>query len=256
MTWSPEQYKKFSQPRLRPAVDLLQRIQCESPEAVFDLGCGTGNVTRLIRERWPNAIVTGVDASEEMLSCAKRELPDIVWQYRGIADWNPEEPASVVYSNAALQWLGDHETLFPRLISTVRSNGILAVQMPRNFGEPSHTLIKETACTSSAWKEQLEHLLVPSPVALPSFYYELLSPFCADLDIWETQYIHVLEGTDPVKEWTKGTWLRQFLEALDENDRPEFEAEYSRRLRDAYPPQADGRTLFPFRRLFIVAQRS
>ena len=132
--------------------------------------------------------------------------------------------------------------------------GVLAVQMPRNFSEPSHALIRETVA-GGPWRDRLAPLVQPSPVAAPEYYYDLLAPLAAELDMWETQYQHVLEGEDPVKEWTKGTWLKQFLDALDEGDRPAFEADYAVRLRKAYPRRADGKTVFPFRRLFIVARR-
>jgi len=252
--WNPEQYLKFAGPRFRPAQDLLMRVAIDSPRTVYDLGCGAGNVTRMLAQRWPGAQIVGVDDSEAMLAQAKREATDIIWKRQGLAEWAPEEPADVIYSNAALHWLPDHLTLFPRLMDQLAPGGVLAVQMPRNFNEPSHTLIWETL-RAGPWRSRLEHLVRPSPVATPDFYYGLVGPLAADVDIWETQYLQVLEGEDPVKEWTKGTWLKQFLDALDEADRPAFEEDYARRLRDAYPSLPNGTTLFPFRRLFIVARR-
>ncbi len=252
--WSPEQYLKFAAPRFRPAQDLLARVLVEAPGTVYDLGCGAGNVTRMLAGRWPDAQIVGVDASEEMLAQAEREASGIIWQRRSVAEWTPEEPADVIYSNAALHWLPDHQTLFPRLMGSLAPGGVLAVQMPRNFNEPSHTLIWETL-RAGPWRARLEHLVRPSPVAAPDFYYGLLAPLAVEVDIWETQYLQVLEGKDPVKEWTKGTWLKQFLDELDEADRPAFEEDYAGRLRRAYPGREDGKTLFPFRRLFIVARR-
>jgi trans-aconitate 2-methyltransferase len=252
--WNPEQYLKFAAPRVRPALDLLIRVPVEAPGTVYDLGCGAGNVTRMLAQRWPAARIVGIDDSPAMLAKAAEEAPNILWQQQGIADWAPARPADVIYSNAALHWLPEHETLFPRLMAQLAPGGVLAVQMPRNFNEPSHMLIWETL-RAGPWRTRLEHLVQPSPVAAPDFYYGLLSPLSSAIDIWETQYLQVLEGKDPVKEWTKGTWLRQFLEALDEADRPVFEEDYSRRLREAYPVRADGGTLFPFRRLFLVARR-
>ena len=252
--WDPAQYLKFAAPRFRPAMDLLARVTVEAPKTVYDLGCGAGNVTRLLAQRWPDARVVGVDDSAEMLAQAAKEAPGVVWQCQGIANWAPDRAADLIYSNAALHWLPDHQALFRRLMGCLTPGGVLAVQMPRNFSEPSHALIRETVA-GGPWRDRLAPLVQPSPVAAPEYYYDLLAPLAAELDMWETQYQHVLEGEDPVKEWTKGTWLKQFLDALDEGDRPAFEADYAVRLRKAYPRRADGKTVFPFRRLFIVARR-
>ena len=255
MAWSPDQYLKFSGPRLRPAVDLLARVDLTAPTRVYDLGCGAGNVTRLLAERWPAASITGVDDSAEMLAQAARELPPATWIRQSLADWATTMPADLIFSNAALHWLPQHERLFPRLLGQLAPGGVLAAQMPRNFAAPSHTLIAETV-RHGAWRHRLEHLLRPVPVAAPHDYYAMLEPLAASIDIWETEYLQVLRGADPVKEWTKGTWLKQFLDELVEPERAEFEADYARRLRIAYPPLDDGTTLFPFRRLFIVARRA
>ena len=252
--WDPAQYLKFAAPRFRPAMDLLARVTVEAPKTVYDLGCGAGNVTRLLAQRWPDARVVGVDDSAEMLAQAAKEAPGIVWQCQSIANWAPDRAADLIYSNAALHWLPNHQALFRRLMGCLTPGGVLAVQMPRNFSEPSHALIRETVA-GGPWRDRLAPLVQPSPVAAPEYYYDLLAPLAAELDMWETQYQHVLDGEDPVKEWTKGTWLKQFLDALDEGDRPAFEADYAVRLRKSYPRRADGKSVFPFRRLFIVARR-
>ena len=252
VVWDPAQYLKFADHRLRPAIDLLNRVALEDPGEVYDLGAGAGNVTRLIKERWPAARVTGVDDSPTMLAKAAATAPSIAWQQADLATWLPPRPADLIYSNAALHWLTGHERLFPALLAGLAPGGVLAVQMPRNFGAPSHTLISEAA-RGGPWRATLEPLLRPAPVAEPAFYYDLLAPRTSALDIWETEYLQVLEGADPVKEWTKGTWLRPLLDALAEPERSRFEARYAELVADAYPPRADGRTLFPFRRLFLVA---
>ena len=252
MAWDPAQYLKFAGPRLRPAIDLLQRIDAESPATVYDLGAGAGNVTRLIAARWPAARIVGIDGSAEMLAKAAAENPQIKWQQADLAIWQPEQLADVIYSNAALHWLDDHDKLFPSLFAGLAPKGVLAVQIPRNFGAPSHTLITETA-RSGPWRQRLEPLLRPSPVAEPEFYYDLLAPLAASLDIWETEYLQVLDGENPVKEWTKGTWLTPLLAALDEPERSAFETAYGERVAAVYPPQGDGKTLFPFRRMFLIA---
>jgi len=252
VAWDPAQYLKFAGPRLRPAIDLLQRIDAESPGTVYDLGAGAGNVTRLIAARWPAARIVGIDGSAEMLAKAAAENPQIKWQQDDLAIWRPERPADVIYSNAALHWLDDHDRLFPSLFTGLAPKGVLAVQIPRNFGATSHTLITETA-RSGPWRQRLERLLRPAPVAEPEFYYDLLAPLAASLDIWETEYLQVLDGENPVKEWTKGTWLTPLLAALDEPERSAFETAYGERVAAAYPPRGDGKTLFPFRRMFLIA---
>ena len=253
MPWDPAQYLKFAGHRLRPAIDLLSRIDADKPTEVYDLGAGTGNVTRLMKDRWPDAHVTGVDDSQEMLAKAAAAAPAIDWERADLATWRPARRADVIYSNAALHWIVGHERLFAELVGALAPAGVLAVQMPRNFSAPSHTSIAEAA-RSGPWRARLEPLLRPAPVAEPAFYFDLLAPRVAELDIWETEYQQVLEGDNPVKEWTKGTWLTPLLDALAEPERSEFEAAYGALVARAYPPRSDGRTLFPFRRLFIVAR--
>ncbi len=254
MPWDPAQYLKFADHRLRPAVDLLARIDSEQPGRVYDLGAGAGNVTRLLRERWPEAAVTGVENSAPMLERARAAHPEIQWEEADLGRWRPGEPAGVIYSNAALHWLAGHDRLFPALLAMLAPGGVLAVQMPRNFAAPSHTAITEAA-RSGPWRERLEPLLRPAPVAEPARYFEILAPHAADLDLWETEYLHVLEGPSPVKEWLKGSALMPLLSALEEPERARFEARYAELVDAAYPPGPDGRTLFPFRRLFLVARK-
>jgi trans-aconitate 2-methyltransferase len=254
MTWNPDQYLKFAQPRLRPALDLIARIDLQQPRRIYDLGCGTGNITRLLHERWPDAEITGIDDSAEMLAKAGERSSRIRWVQQSLATWKPDAPADLIFSNAALHWLPDHARLFPALVDALAPGGVLAVQMPRNFRAPSHTLIYETVRAGS-WRSKLESMIVPPPVSEPQTYYSILQAQARSLDIWETEYLHVLEGKDAVKEWTKGSWLKHFLDALAEPERSEFEAEYARRVGAAYPMRSDGKTLFPFRRLFIVLER-
>jgi len=256
MAWNADQYLKFAAPRLQPALDLLARVpEALQPLRVVDLGCGTGSATQRIAARWPQAEVTGVDDSADMLA---REAPAgsrVRWQRADIADtaaWAPAEGLDLIFSNAALHWLPDHASLFPALLQRLRPGGLLAVQMPRNFGAPSHQLIHDTV-RDGPWRDRLAPLVTPPPVAEPRTYIEALAPQVAALDVWETEYQQLLTGPDPVKEYTKGTWLMRFLQALPPGEAVAFEADYAARVRAAYPPLADGRTLFPFRRLFILA---
>jgi trans-aconitate 2-methyltransferase len=254
MVWDPQQYLKFSGHRLRPAVDLLIRISEFAVRSVADLGAGAGNVTKLLKERWPDAAVTAVEGSAEMVAAGMKAAPDIEWRQEDLASWRPAHAYDLIYSNAALHWLPDHAALFPSLMAKVEPGGILAVQMPRNFTAPSHLLIGETAL-NGPWRGKLEHLVTPPPVQEPAFYHGVLAGLSENLDIWETEYLQVLEGENPVKEWTKGTWLTRYLDALQGGDKAAFEAAYGERVARAYPKNPQGQTLFPFRRLFIVAQR-
>jgi trans-aconitate 2-methyltransferase len=258
VAWDPSQYLKFAGQRLRPALDLLARIPLDNPTTVVDLGCGAGNVTRRLAERWPQARITGVDASTEMLTEARAALPNVEWIEANLAEWRPQARVDVIYSNAALHWLPDHNTQFLRLLDDLAPGGVLAVQMPRNFGAPSHTSVA-AAARAGPWRATLEQLLKPPPAHEPAFYYDLLVAHCSFLDIWETEYLQVLEGDHAVAEWTRGTWLKPFLDALDgapdREWRAGFEREYVRLVDAAYPRRADGKTLFPFRRVFMVATK-
>lgn len=253
MAWNPQQYLAFADQRLRPVLDLLSRIPNETPERVTDLGCGAGNATKILKEKWPDAAITGVDNSPEMLARARTEAPEIAWVQSDIATWTPDAPPDVLFTNAALHWLDNHDTLFPALIGRIAPGGTFAVQMPANFRAPSHALIEEIGL-EPRWRAAIEPLIKDPPTRAPEFYYDLLRPLVQSLDIWHIEYLQVLNGDDPVAAFTKGTWLPHFLEALDESERGPFEAEYKARLRDAYPKRPDGTTLFPFKRLFILAQ--
>lgn len=254
MTWNPDLYLSFEGPRFRPVLDLIAQITVAEPERVVDLGCGTGSGTRVLKARWPEAQITGIDGSAEMLAKARAAAPGIEWVEADLSDWRPEDPFDLVFSNAALHWLTDHESLFPRLLGHVRPGGQLAVQMPRNYHAPGLSLINETAL-DGPWRDRLAPVIRPVPVAEPRVYYDLLAPRVQAINLWEIEYIQILDGDNPVADWTKGTWLSPLLAALDEPDRSAFETEYRRRVLAAYPPEADGKTLFPFRRLFFVVTR-
>jgi trans-aconitate 2-methyltransferase len=189
-----------------------------------------------------------------MLAAARTAAPGITWQEADIGSWRAPRPADLLFSNAALHWLDDHAGLFPRLAEDLGAGGVLAVQMPRNHGAPSHTEMV-AAAEVGPWRDRLRPALRARPVAEPAVYRDLLRPHVAQLDIWETEYLHELEGDNPVVQWTRGSALKPLLDALDESERSAFLAEYAGRIRLAYPPRPDGRTLLPFRRLFIVAVR-
>jgi trans-aconitate 2-methyltransferase len=260
MSWDPAQYAKFADLRLRPALDLLGRVPVESAAHVVDLGCGTGNVTEHLAARWPTATIVGVDGSPEMLAEAKarrvRMGPGghVHWQLANLREWHAGAPVDVLFSNAALHWLGQHDTLFPALFAQVAPAGVMAVQMPRNFDAPSHRIVADLAA-SSRWSPQLGDLVKPSPVHPPAAYFAWLTACGARVAIWETEYLQPLRGPRPVLEWIKGTYLRPLLDRLSPADQNEFEGAYAERAAEAYPADRDGVTLFPFRRLFLIATR-
>jgi len=264
MSWEPEQYLKYASERLRPALDLMARIDLAAPRCVVDLGCGAGNVTRLLAQRWPRAHFIGVDNSAEMLAKARGTGPDganIEWCLADLAEWvGATAPASIdlVFSNAALHWLDDHATLFPRLIGIVARGGVLAVQMPSNFHASSHVVLNEVA-ESPRWRGRLGSLVRPVPVAPVEDYFALLSPHSEAVDAWTTEYLHILppapERDHPVIAWVKGTSLTPFLAALDAEAQHEFVRDCTEKIARAYPVLPDGRVPYPFRRVFLVAMR-
>jgi trans-aconitate 2-methyltransferase len=250
--WDPAQYLKFGGERARPALDLLARVPTPSPGTVFDLGCGPGTVTALLERRWPEARIVGVDRSEPMLAEARAKHPGIEFVRADIAAFVPDAPADVIVSNAALHWLSDHARLFPALVRALAPGGILAVQMPHVNRQPSHLLMAESA-RAGPWRTKAEAALPRYPDHGAADYYGWLAPACRTVDIWETVYLHALSGDNAVSEWMKGAALRPILAVLDDAEREGFLADYRARLARSYPRRADGVTLFPFRRLFVVA---
>lgn len=254
MAWNPAQYLAFADLRTRPSHELIARIALERPASIADLGCGPGNSTRALRQRWSDADITGVDNSPQMLERARNDGLDARWQEADLKTWRPAQPVDLVFSNATLQWLDGHAKLFPALMAHVARSGALAVQMPRNFDAPSHRLLHEVA-REGPWAARLASRLRHEPVGTPDFYYDLLAPFSRAVDIWETEYLQVMESEDLVLEWIKGTALVPIMAALDEPDRQRYLEALAARLRAAYPRRGDGKTLFGFRRLFIIAYR-
>ena len=253
MTWDPAQYLKFANERLQPALDLLSRIPAQMPERVVDFGCGAGNLSPMLRARWPEAKLIGVDSSPEMLAKARADHPGVDFVQANVAEWQPDAPVDVLFSNATLHWLDGHESLLPAMLRHVKPGGWFAIQMPRNFDAPSHTCIND-AIEQGPWRGKLLPHLRRRPVWTPAEYWRLLHDRVAALNLWETDYIQVLSGDNPVAEYTKGTWLKQFLDRLEGEERAAFEADYRARVAKAYPKEADGRTIFPFKRLFILAR--
>jgi trans-aconitate 2-methyltransferase len=256
--WDPERYLTYADERGRPFVELVARVPAESPGSVVDLGCGPGNLTRLLTERWPGATVAGLDSSVEMIATARSSGSTATFEVADLRDWvatAAAAPVDVLVSNATLQWVPGHLDLLPALVDAVAPGGWLAFQVPGNFGEPSHTLRDELA----AEPPYAEHTVgVPAPVAHDAAtYLAALAELGCTVDAWETTYLHVLRGEDPVFAWVSGTGARPTLQALEAADpalRDRFEDEFKRRLRAAYPETGHG-VVLPFRRVFVVAEK-
>jgi trans-aconitate 2-methyltransferase len=254
MAWDPKTYLAFGAERTRPAAELLARIPLETPARVVDLGCGPGNSTALLAERWPQADIEGVDNSSEMLAEARAADIRARWTQADIASWEPLSRFDVIYSNATFQWVSDHATLLPRLASYVSGGGVFAFQVPRNFDEPCHTLIHDVA-VNGPWAAELRGVRDWWNVLALEAYFDILEPHFAHIDLWETRYVQTLTGEDAVYRWMIGTGLRPFANALEGEEREAFLAEYRRRVGEAYPMRPNGVTLYPFQRLFCVATR-
>jgi trans-aconitate 2-methyltransferase len=253
MAWDPETYLAFEAERTRPARELLARVAAERPLRVADLGCGPGNSTALLAARWPDAELWGIDSSPEMLKAARASGVPARWCEADLEEWVAEPGYDVLFSNATLQWIAGHEQLLPRLMHGLTEGGILAVQMPRNFTEPSHELIRSVA-DGQRWARRFDEVRAATHVRSPEKYFAILEPYAARIDLWETTYVQVLEGEDAVYRWMSGTSLRPFVQALAETERTEFLDAYRAALATSYPRRASGVTLFPFRRLFMVVK--
>jgi trans-aconitate 2-methyltransferase len=254
--WDPAVYRRFGDERARPFTELLARVDASDPAVVVDLGCGEGTATASLRRRWPGARVIGVDSSPEMLAAAAAAGPAGVEYVAGdVRDWAPEEPVDVVVSNAVLHWIAGHDRLLSGWAGWLRPGGWLAVQVPGNFRAPTHALLAGL-CRSAAWADRLADVAPrPDAVLEPAGYLDVLAGAGLAADVWETTYVHVLTGPDPVLGWVRSTVLRPVLARLGDDDAARFTEEYAAELRTAYPVRPDGTTLLPFRRIFAVGSR-
>jgi trans-aconitate 2-methyltransferase len=251
-SWNADQYLQFADERTRPCRDLIARIALEQPARIIDLGCGPGNSTEVLAQRWPEAEITGLDSSPAMLAAAQKSHPEIDWITGDIAGWTAAAPCDLVFSNAAVHWVPDHSTILPRLLSQLAPEGALAFQVPANFDAPAHRAMRELA-SSRAWKSHFPGTVREWHVHEPAFYYDLLAPQVARLDLWTTEYFHIMESSEAIVEWYKGTGLRPYLDLLPAADQGRFLLEYRRLIHEAFPPHPDGHVIFPFLRLFLIA---
>ncbi|HET6760054.1 MAG TPA: trans-aconitate 2-methyltransferase [Propionibacteriaceae bacterium] len=252
--WDPRTYLEFADERSRPFVDLLSRVQAADPKLVVDLGCGPGQLTASLADRWPAAKIVGFDSSPEMITQAtKLAGPRVRFLVQDLRDWQPETPVDVIISNATLQWVPGHRELLPVLISALSPEGWLAFQVPGNFDEPSHRLLRQLAA-DPRYAPLLTDLAWPDSADAAAYLDDLAELGCS-VDGWETTYLHVLSGPNPVFRWISGTGARPVLQALPDDQRAKFVADYQRLLDEAYPSRPYG-TVLPFRRIFVVAHRA
>jgi trans-aconitate 2-methyltransferase len=250
-TWDPERYLVYGDQRGRPFVELLARVGAEAPRTVVDLGCGPGNLTALLAQRWPGARVFGVDSSAEMVDAARASVAGVDFEVADLRDWHPDGQVDVLVSNATLQWVPGHLDLLPSLVGHVAPGGWLAFQVPGNFAEPSHT-IRDDLAAEPDYAPYTRGVTTPAAHDAAT-YLRVLQDLGCEVDAWETTYLHVLTGDDPVFTWVSGTGARPTLQALPDELRPRFEEELRARLRTAYPDDGRG-VVMPFRRVFAVAR--
>jgi trans-aconitate 2-methyltransferase len=256
LSWSAKQYVAFEDERTRPVRDLLAALPPIDAHSVIDLGCGPGNSTEVLAACYPQANISGIDSSSDMIEAARRRLPHVSFAVADLQAWKDEGPFDVILANAVLQWVDNHESLLPRLIERLAPGGALAVQMPDNLEEPAHRLMRQVAA-DGPWAATLAaSSAARPPLAGAAWYHELLRPLCSKVDLWRTTYYHFLRGgAEAVVEWFKGSGLRPFLEPLDAAQRREFLEFYTAAIAKAYPKVADGSVLLPFPRVFLTAIR-
>jgi trans-aconitate 2-methyltransferase len=253
--WSARQYLKFEDERTRPPRDLLAQVPLQQPRLVVDLGCGPGNSTELLVERYPQSEIVGMDSSPDMLRKARERLSKLKFVEADIATWSPDPGTDLLFSNAVMQWLPDHTTVLRRLLEALKPGGVLAIQMPDNTREPALRFQGEVG-QGGPWRNHPEVKAAARPdLATVEEYYDLLTPACSHLDIWHTMYEHVMASPQAIVEWFKGSSLQPFLSPLDAAAREKFLAAYGEKIAGAYKPRVDGKVLLKFPRLFIVAVR-
>ena len=254
MTWSASQYVKFEDERTRPVWDLVARLPVSGVRRAADIGCGPGNSTEVLRSRYPDAEIVGIDSSPDMIAAARKRLPDIAFEIADIVGWGGSN-FDVILANAVIQWIPDHESLLPALIARLAPGGALAVQTPDNLDEPSHRLMREVAA-DGPWASKLADAAKARATRRdPDWHFRLLRNHASRVELWRTTYFHPLAGAHAVVEWLKGTGLRPFLDPLEAREREAYLAAYEASIAGAYPAEADGVVLLPFPRLFFVATR-
>lgn len=260
--WQAKTYAKFLDARTRAAKDLLFAIPTSFiPRLIYDLGCGPGNSTILLKQRWPNAKIIGIDSSQAMLDEARKIYPNLEFSTADIANFTPEEKPDCIFANASLQWLGHHDILIPKLLGYLPAGGVLAIQIPNNFHYPSHQVTLDILEQHQKWQHlvtELDNTLrygrLTEPFYDPAWYYDVYQAAkVAQVQLWETKYIQEMSSHQAIFDWIQGTGLRPILSKLTATEQAEFEKYYVEAIMQKYPLQKNGKVLFPFRRFFMVA---
>ena len=253
--WNPELYLKFKSERTQPSIDLIARVNCPEPKSIIDIGCGPGNSTQMLVNRWPNSRVTGLDNSASMIEKVRADYPNQEWVIGDAAEYTSEDRFDVVFSNAAIQWIPDHQALLSRLTSLLSDRGILAIQVPLFWDMDLGKIIRSTA-VSARWSSVMEDVSDIFTMHGYAFYYDLLSDLFPSLDIWQTDYMHVLDNHEAILEMMRSTGLRPYHEKLDaESDKEAFENDVLEEIVQAYPAQKNKKVILPFKRLFFIGYK-
>ena len=253
--WDPQLYMKYGNERTQPSKDLTARIPLKNPQHIIDLGCGTGNSTAILRNRWPKADITGLDSSKTMLDEAEKKFPELRWVKADISNWKPERNFDLIFSNATLQWIPNHAELFCNILDYVNSSGYLAVQVPYHYTSRLHQIIIEVSHYQQ-WTRKMGEARSALTSHTPEFYYDFLQSVCSQVEIWQTDYFHIMESAEAILEWISGTGLRPYIKALrSKEEQNDFKKLILAEYRKAYPKRKDGKVLFPFSRLFLLLRK-
>ena len=251
--WNPKLYLNFKKERKQPSIDLVNRIELEHPQRIIDLGCGPGNSAQVIRNRWPTADITGLDSSSEMIAKARKEYPAQNWEMGSITEWSDSAGYDLVFSNAALQWIPDHPKLIPHILQQIKPGGAFALQIPTHYNMHPLALAMKIA-KQPEWHAIWGEFQHPLHVEKPENYYNILEPHTQYIEMWSTQYLHILDSQEAILNGFRGTGMRPFLQALDnEKQQQKFSDQLLNAIKVNYPLQKDSKVIYPFNRLFMIA---
>jgi trans-aconitate 2-methyltransferase len=253
--WNPNKYLIFKNERTQPAIDLVERIELINPKSIIDIGCGPGNSTQILTEKYPNSTVIGLDSSKAMIEKAKTEFPNQIWVYEKAENMDDNKKYSLVFSNAALQWIDNHETLIPKLWNLVDGEGAFAAQIPNFEKMPINTAINNVL-EKTKWSNRIKNTIWNKQYSGLDYYYELLNKYADEIILWETHYYHIMQSMQGIVDFVHPTALKPYLDQLNnENEKQEFETEILEECKKYYKEQSNGKVLFPFQRMFIVAYK-